>query len=554
MDMELQRDTPAPAPSWRLGQRVIARPSWLTDALLVDALYVVAVSALALIIRLWNLGDYPFGLHGDEASTGLDARAIADGTDLWPYTPSALGQPAGPMYWSVPFIKLFGSTVFAVRLPLALFGVGTVIFGFLALRELFGRPAAYIGAFLLACSSWLIFYNRTGYSVSSMPFTEMASVYFVALALNRRWWPWYLIAGVVVGAGIYGYYSYPLFAAGLGLWVIVHAVIERPRPLLQHAGHLAIMGLAALLLIQPMWHYLTSEDIGYRHDRTLFSVSNTPEYKAAGTGKKIDLYWENFKGLSESLMKKGKLDASDGSGAKPALDGLTVVLAGSGLLFSLVLAWRERRAAYLLPFLVIPLVLIGPVWSTGSYHRRALGILPFVIMPAAVLLGYIWTSIWEYRPRARVVLAGVMVLVLAWYGWVNLDKYFDEINDSDIMQATFGPELLLVTRLIDDAPDETHVYFASERWSANYETPRYLLPDWGIAKGNVEDRSKEFAPRGAPQGFDVLDRSRPSLIILMGGYMQQADAIASRYPDAERVTGQRVGRFPAYEAFRLAAR
>ena len=181
-------------------------PAWLTRAWVVDVAFVTTIALVALIVRTYDLGNYPYGLHGDEASTGLDARKILDGVDLWPYTAAALGQPSGPMYWTAPFVDVMGSTITAVRLPMALLGVGTVVLGFFALRELFDRPTAYVGAVLLALSSWLIFYNRTGYTASAMPFTEMASLLAVALALKKRWWPWSVAAGFVVGAGIYGYY------------------------------------------------------------------------------------------------------------------------------------------------------------------------------------------------------------------------------------------------------------------------------------------------------------------------------------------------------------
>ena len=105
---------------------------------------------------------------------------------------------------------------------------------------------------LAAFSSWLIFYNRTGFTASFMPFTEMASLLAVAWALKKGWWPWYLLAGLVVGAGIYGYYSYPLFAIGLGIWVLVHMAIERPKPFWPHVRNVVVMGLMALLVVQPM--------------------------------------------------------------------------------------------------------------------------------------------------------------------------------------------------------------------------------------------------------------------------------------------------------------
>jgi 4-amino-4-deoxy-L-arabinose transferase-like glycosyltransferase len=547
--MSAEQTLEAPARPGTLAKREL--PAWLTSAWAMDLAFVTAIALVALFVRTYDLANYPYGIHGDEASTGLDARKIMDGVDLWPYTMAALGQPSGPMYWTTPFVNVMGSTISAVRLPMALLGVGTVVLGFFALRELFDRPTAYVGAVLLALSSWLIFYNRTGYTVSAMPFTEMATLLAVALAINRRWWPWSVAAGFVVGAGIYGYYSYPLFALGLGVFVPAHWAIERPRPALLHARNVLVMGLVALLTVQSMWPYITSEDVGYRHDRIVFAVSNTQEYKQADTAGKIDLYWENGKNLAQTLLIKGIPDASDGSGSNAALDTATVVIAGAGLGVCALLAVRRRRAAYLIPLIIMPCVLFGPLWSQGGYHRRSLGILPFVVMAAAVLLGYVWQSLTTYRPAWRGAATALLVALLVGYGAVNMVRYFDEPRDTQVMAFVYSPELTHASNFMRGEPADAKIYFASERWSVNYETVRYLVPDRSTEDGSMEDRSNEFARQGAPAGFEDLDRSRPAVIVLVGAYRQYADSIAARYPEAQVLDGPLVAGQPSFIALRI---
>ena len=529
-------------------------PAWLTSAWAIDVAFILAIAVVALIVRTYDLAVYPLGLHGDEASTGLDARKILDGEDLWPYTLAALGQPSGPMYWTTPFVNAMGSTIVAVRLPMALLGVGTVVLGFFALRELFDRPTAWIGAVLLAFSSWLIFYNRTGYTVSAMPFTEFASLLAVALALRKRWWPWYVVAGFVVGAGIYGYYSYPLFALGLGIYVLVHWAIERPKPQIVHARNVLVMGLVALLTIQSMWPYITSDDVGYKHDRKVFAVSNSERYRQEDTLGRIDLYWENAKDLARTLIMDGAPDASDGSGTTPALDLTLVVFGGAGMGVCAILGWRRRRAAYLLPWIIMPIVLFGPLWSEGGYHRRSLGILPFVVMAAAVLLGYVWQSLTWSRPAYRTLITGALVLLLGGYAGANLSRYFDAPRDTDIMRFVYSPELTHAANFINDEPSGTMIYFAADRWSANYETIRYLAPNRSTEDGTLEDRSREFAKEDVQPGFEGLDRTRPATIVLMAAYRSQGDALAARYPEATLLNGPLVDGNPSFVALRIPPR
>lgn len=542
----------ATAPRERAERRVL--PGWLTSAWALDIIFVTAVAAVAFAVRVYDLGGYPNGLHGDEAATGLDARAILDGADLWPYTLAALGQPSGPMYWTAPFIDALGSTISAVRMPMAVLGVGTVVLAFFALRELFDRPTAYIGAVLVALSSWLIFYNRTGYTVSSMPFAEFASLLAVAMALKKRWWPWSVAAGFVVGAGIYGYYSYPLFALGLGAFVIVHWAVEWPKPWWLHARNVAVMGLVALLTIQSMWPYITSDTIGYKHDRKVFAVSHTQAYKDADRGGKIDLYWENAKNLSQTLLIKGISDESDGSGTQPALDMSMVVLGGAGLGVCVLLAVRRRRAAYLIPIIIMPFVLFGPLWSQGGYHRRSLGILPFILMAAAVLLGFVWSSLTSQRPGNRVVVTAAIALLLAGYGAINVERYFDDPRDTPTFLFTYAPELTYAAKFIDAQPDDAMVYFASERWFAGYETIRFLAPRRSVESRNIEDRCVSTLCEGRPpgqNGFATIDRSRESVIVLLGSYRQQEAVLAAQYPEAEVLEGPAIAGQPSFVALRV---
>ncbi len=530
-------------------ERTLARPAWLTHERLVELAFVAAVTVAALFMRLWNLSTLPHGLHGDEAATGLDARKILDGVHLFPYTPSALGQPAGPMYWAAIWIKLLGSTVFSVRLPMALFGVGTVVLGYYAFRLLFGRPVAWAGATMLAFSSWLVFYNRTGFTASAMPFTEMASLLAVAIALRRQNALWFIAAGAVVGAGIYGYFSFPLFAVALAVWLIVHALIERPQPVWLHARNGSVMALTALLVIQPMWPYFRGSTQGYTHDRQVFALSNTPEYKAASTSGHIRLYWNNAKHVINVLREGGHPDASDGSGQVSAIDPLLAMLALAGAALCAGLAVTRRRTAYLLPLIVVPIVLIGPVWSAGGVHRRSLGILPFVVMAAAVLLGTAWE--WLMARDRRALAWAVLALPLVVFAGLNVDRYFLQTPDSQVMLFTYAPELTNAALFIDDQPADVHVYFAANRWSAGYETTAYLIPGRKLGDGTLEDRSKGF---GKTVGYDNIDRAHTSLIVLLNNYMNDADKVAAEYPDATKLVGATVNKQPSFIAFSIPPR
>lgn len=544
----MSQANPAATSSAHASLRGIAVPAWLARPLVVDILFVAAVAILALVLRVINLESMPYGLHGDEAWTGLDAQTInnGDGGSLWPYTRAALGQPAGPMFWAAPFEAALGPSILATRLPMAIVGAATIVVGFFAVRELFNRPAAYFWAILAASSSWLIFFNRTGFTAPVMPLTEVASLLAVAVALKRRWWPWYLFAGAVVGIGLYGYYSYPLFAVGLGVYVLVHFAIERPKPALIHARNVAVMGLTALLMIQPMWPYFRNDEIGYSHDRKVFAVSTTDRYKAAdSTWEKVDIYADNAVELARTLLWNGQIDYSDGTGAAPALDWIVITLAVIGLAISARFAWNRRKAAYLLPWIMIPIILIGPVWSVGGYHRRSLGILVFVLMAASIALAYM-VDLARKRNGAigEKVAYAVAALILVVYSAYNVNKYWS-FEDEPVMLFTYGPELTVASEWIAEQPDELPVFFFSDRWSIKYETSKYLLGE----RTNVSDRAPGFAMPGE-EGLPEISAATGGIIVLTGPHILAQDAIAAeRYPNAVRYEGPKISENISFVAY-----
>lgn len=528
---------------------------WRTGAWVADGVLLLVLAFLALVVRTVDLSNYPPGLHGDEAWTVLDARDIIDGVSKWPYTDAALGQPAGPMYFSVPFEGIWGPSILAARLPQAIIGALTVVVGFYAILVLFGRPMAWIWAVLAAFSSWLIFYNRTGFTVSAFPLTEMASLLAVGLALRSRWWPWYVAAGIVVGAGLYGYFSYPLFAVGLALYVMAHLLVEQPRPLGLHLRNVAVMGLMALLVIMPMRPYFFDETTGYRADRTDFAVSKTEAYRSAdGTLERVDVYVDNVVRMGKSLVWNGWPDFSDGSGDVSALDYTTTLLAIGGLGASVYLAWTRRKAAYLLPWIMIPIILIGPAWNFAGYHRRSLGILVFVLILAALPLSLLWDwAARSERKNAVTLAAAALGIIGAVYIGSNLYRYFEQPRGSFTQSYTYGTELtdaLLWVR--DTQPEGTPVYFFATRWSSNHETVRYLLRDYPRF-----DRADRFAAEEADRSLPAIQPGQRAVILLVShitpaeDYIRRYDEAArSMYPEAVRYEGPvvngRIG-FVAYQ-------
>lgn len=127
----------------------------------------ILIFATALFLRTYQLGDFPVGLHGDEASIGYNAYSIfqthkdQDGKNSLAIDQFGDFRPAGYHYIDAPFIGIFGVNETAVRLPAALFGSLNVLLVYFLVSFIFKRKQlALLSAGLLAILPWDINISR----------------------------------------------------------------------------------------------------------------------------------------------------------------------------------------------------------------------------------------------------------------------------------------------------------------------------------------------------------------------------------------------------------
>lgn len=191
---------------------------------------VVIIALVAIFLRFYNLGTVPVSLYWDETAMLLDAKVLAaTGKDMhgngWLRSlfPS-YGDYKLPVYiWLATLsVKVFGVSDFALRLPSAIAGVGSVaVAGFLGYylanlklsaktktaKENHGRAVitGLLTAAIMAITPWSILFSRTGFEGHLGQFLAGASILFVLIARKNRWW---LLLSVVLGSvATYTYFS-----------------------------------------------------------------------------------------------------------------------------------------------------------------------------------------------------------------------------------------------------------------------------------------------------------------------------------------------------------
>jgi 4-amino-4-deoxy-L-arabinose transferase-like glycosyltransferase len=138
----------------------------------------VLVLALAAVLRIYDLRNFPAGLYCDEAGLGYNAYALAkagideNGERLPLYVWSFGVSYKNPVFIyaaTIP-ITLFGLDEFSVRLTAALFGFGTVLAMYFLGRALFDRRVGLLAALFLAVCPWHLHFSRIAFELISFPF------------------------------------------------------------------------------------------------------------------------------------------------------------------------------------------------------------------------------------------------------------------------------------------------------------------------------------------------------------------------------------------------
>lgn len=486
-----------------------------------DLLILLGLTVLAAVPRLVLLTDIPPGFHGDEAWTGIDARRVLDEGWIGPYVISALGQPAGPLYFAAPIVGLLGDSVFSVRLSMALLAIVTVPVAYLTFRVMFGRTLGTFAAILLALGLWHLHFSRIGFMVISWPLMELVTLLFLFLGIKTRRWLFFGLAGLAFGAGIYTYNAYPIFALPFGVFIVWLALRYRGRDLMRYGGQVTLMAGLAIFAALPMILYATEpgRDLLIHHRGV--SLLETEEWESGGLVDKGQLVFERTSDFFTSAFWDGRTDGADGSGEEAMVDRVTVVLLILGTAMFLR-RWRQPAAVAVL--LMVILLPAASIFSINAMFRRTLGIVPFLAVLAAAPLAFWWDQAKTFKLPWRNASYAAIAIVVALIGYLNLSFYFNEFPDTENTRFTFVEELADASQYLSDLPGDPYVYFYSGRWSFNYETRRYLA-----SNREGEDRSEEHGTFSLEP-----DRGGDVVYVFLAPYLEQADEVERRFPGGTR--------------------
>ncbi len=217
-----------------------------------------AVACAALLVHLYQIAAIPNGIHVDEMGMGYDAWCLAHfGVDryLKEYPVYLMnfggGQSALYAYLCIPFVKWFGLSAVAVRLPGILLYMVSLFCGagiFMLDTDDRARCKALAGMVMMTVFPAFIMLFRIGMDCNLMLAMSVIFLYLMARAVKVQRTAAFAAAGMAGGVLLYTYViSYVVMPIFMVLMLLYLVAIRHIR-----IKHLMIFGLVLAVLAAPL--------------------------------------------------------------------------------------------------------------------------------------------------------------------------------------------------------------------------------------------------------------------------------------------------------------
>lgn len=239
-------------------------------------LLIFLIVILAIILRFIWLDKIPPSLYSDEAGQGYNAYSILKtGKDehgvFLPVSLRSFGdwKPPLPSYLMIPAIAIFGLNEFSVRLPSAIFGVGSVMITFFLIHEIFRGQVfktklALLASFFLAISPWHILQSRSAMLVIISLLLLKAGVYFYFLWHRHK----FLLPLSIIffTLSVYSYYGMRIITP----LIILILTIQDYKNIRLHLGSFFLSLLLGIIILYPLFSsFIHQPDVVFGRAKTV---------------------------------------------------------------------------------------------------------------------------------------------------------------------------------------------------------------------------------------------------------------------------------------------
>lgn len=442
---------------------------------LLNFLFILAIIAIAVFFRLWQLDRIPAGLFPDEAANGLDILSIFQGHHT-PFFERGLGREALFIYLQALSVALFGIGVWQLHLVSALIGILTVVAAWFLAKNLFNQRVAFLAAFFLATSTWHTTLSRTGFRAILVPLMATLFFYFVYLTFKevseKKRKLFAILAGISLGLGFYTYISFRAMIVIIPVLIVIIALFK--RGLFKKFWRQCLLGIMAMLLIlAPLIVYFANHPgslLGRSLDVSIFNPD-------LNKGDLFGAFLEVTKKTFLMFFTEGDLNWRHNISGFGMLNPWVAAFFALGFLYSLLIILKRflgqsNSQDYLKHlFLIIWFLgMLGPELMSAEsipHGLRAIGAMPVVFFFPALMIDYFWQKM--NLKILRSVFLGLILLTGFLYDFY---LYFGISANSPNFYYAYRSDLTVVSNYLNERNLKEKTYLVLDKYSV--QTPEFL--------------------------------------------------------------------------------
>lgn len=362
-------------------------------------LSIIALLLFGTILIFYKSGQLPQFISWDEYHLAKLALSL-DHTSYTPFSSFADGHATLYFYILLLSFKFLGVSHFALRLPIAIFGILNILIYYSILRLVFKKNLLLpiILSIALLTSHWYLNFVRFSFEIPFLLFLELVSCYFILNFHKEKKLYQLILCGIFAGLAFNSYQPGRIFF----ILPLLTLFIKREKVLT-----FFLFLIPFVITIYPLTSYLAlHQESDIRINQQLFLKDQRLSIQA-----KASYLVENISKIALMFNLKGDLNGRHNYPGKPALNPYLGIL----FIIGLIVALSQIRSFYNQFFLIyIALALLPTIFTLPVENPNMLR--TFTALPGIIYLigvGFLYLKQKLFSGRKFVVIFLTVILVIS---------------------------------------------------------------------------------------------------------------------------------------------
>ncbi len=440
--------------------------------------WIILLAAFA--VRIIGIATVPAGINQDEAMGAVDAWALSMyGTDrygtflpvhftAWRYSQMSVLLA----YLMIPFIKLLGFNIYAIRLPMVLMSTMGIALIYLISKKFFSEKTSLFIMALAAINPWHFMQSRWALDCNLFPHVFLLAFYLLLLGLEKK--RYLYLSMIAFGLTFYCYgiavYSVPVFLFVYAGWCLWKKQLPFKDILISIVIFLAVALPEIITMALNVLHRPSIET-------PLFTM---PYFPASTRGNDILFMNFSFAQLGKNVMamiKQVFIQMPDSLFNTLPAFGPLYHISIPFILIGIVQFTRRLFTEKDIKKQTVDLALWGflitGIWVGIITYEVNVNRINIIFYPLIILCGYgVWQTV-KWCGKHGQKLRNILIIAYSVFGIGFFTQYFTDFAED--IQMYFNVDFLEITETADQMAEYDSLYITSNMgWQTNPDMAEIL--------------------------------------------------------------------------------